>query len=132
MKSYAVMIASLAALAGCATHPNYASRAYPPPADPSQWHVVSVTPVPVGTGAQAAASGQAAVTTPNGPRVTYTTPTTVQAVPQTVYVPQPVYVERPRYTYPPISIGLGFGFGRGGWGHRHRGWSGHIGTHWPY
>jgi len=132
MKKFAIIIASLATLAGCATqHPNYASRGYASPGDPGEWRVVSVTPVPLGTGARAAASGQAAPTT-TGPTVSYSTPATVSPVyvPQPVYTPEPVYVERPRYYYPPISIGLGFNFGRG-WGH-HRGWGGHIGTRWPY
>lgn len=150
MKKIAIVIASLGLLAGCATPgPNYAPYSYAQPGDPSQWRVVSVTPVPVGTGARAAASGEAgAVTSTPLPAVasttTYSSPATVSQpvyvqqqpvyVPQPVYVqPQPVYVEQPRYWYPPISIGLGFDFGRSSWrGHRGRGWGGHIGTRWPY
>lgn len=132
MNKLAFVVASLAGLAGCATqYPHHLTGSGAPPSGPGQWQVVSVTPVPLGTGARAAAAGQAAPTH-SGPVVTYSTPTTVSPVhvPQPVYVPHPVYVERPRYWYPPVSIGLGFGFGRG-WGH-HRGWGGHIGTHWPY
>lgn len=153
MKKIAIVIASLGLLAGCAapgpaTYSSHAPYSYAQPGDPSQWRVVSVTPVPVGTGARAAASGQAGTTTSaplpaSGPAVTYSSPVTVSQpvyvqqpvyVPQPVYVqPQPVYVEQPRYWYPPISIGLGFDFGRSSWrGHRHRGWGGHIGTRWPY
>jgi hypothetical protein len=132
-------LAMLAVLAGCAApNPNYhASNAYGRPADPNGWRVVSVTPVPLGSGARAAASGEAAVTTSPAPQSAYSTTYTTQPVyvqqqpvyiPQPVYVPQPVY--EPRYYYPPVSIGLGFNFGRG-WGH-HRGWGGHIGTRFPY
>jgi len=148
MKNIAIVIGSLALLAGCAAPgPTYT---YTPPSDPSQWRVVSVTPVPVGTGAQVASSGQGGVvTTTPLPATTYSTtsvqpiytqqqPVIVQQQPvwvqqQPVYVPQPVYVEQPRYWYPPISIGLGFDFGRSSWrGHRGRGWGGSIGTRWPH
>lgn len=142
MKKLAIIIVSLGALAGCATPgPNYRT-VYAQPSDPSQWRVVSVTPVPMGTGAQQAASGQSGyTTTTTGPNVTYSTPITSQPVivqqtpvyvQQPVYVPQPVYVEQPNYWYPPVSIGLGFDFGRGWGGHRHRGWGGSIGTRFPY
>jgi len=147
MKNIAIIIGSLGVLAGCAAPgPTYT---YAQPADPSQWRVVSVTPVPVGTGARVASSGQGgAVTTTPLPATTYSTtsvqpvyaqqPVIVQQQPvwvqqQPVYVPQPVYVEQPRYWYPPISIGLGFDFGRSSWrGHRGRGWGGSIGTRWPH
>lgn len=148
MKNIAIVIGSLALLAGCAAPgPTYT---YSQPSDPSQWRVVSVTPVPVGTGAQVASSGQGGVvTTTPLPATTYSTtsvqpiythqqPVIVQQQPvwvqqQPVYVPQPVYVEQPRYWYPPISIGLGFDFGRSSWrGHRGRGWGGSIGTRWPH
>jgi hypothetical protein len=151
MKNIAIIIGSLGLLAGCAAPgPTYTNQAYAQPADPSQWRVVSVTPVPVGTGARVAASGQGGVTSTPAPSSTWSTtsvqpvygqqpvyvqqqqPVYVQQAP--VYVPQPVYVEQPRYWYPPISIGLGFDFGRSSWGggHRHRGWGGHIGTRFPY
>jgi hypothetical protein len=146
MKKFAIVIVSLGALAaltGCATPgPNYVNTTYAQPGDPSQWRVVSVTPVPVGTGAQHAAAGQASASSPAmSPNVTYSTPITSQPVvvqqtpvyvQQPVYVPQPVYVQEPNYWYPPISIGLGFDFGRGWGGHRHRGWGGSIGTRFPY
>jgi hypothetical protein len=130
MHKLIVVIASLAALAGCATPgpgpANYGSRATAP-ADPNGWQVVSVTPVPLGTGERA---GDAGVVTssnvvvnpaPNvagsavyGPAPAYGAP---------VYVAPPVYVQEP-YWYPPVSIGLGFSFGKswGGHGHRHGGY----------
>ena len=129
MKKLIIATASLAALAGCATpNPNYyGNQAYKRPADPNGWQVVSVTPVPLGTGERARGTGD------SGSITTYSsTPVYVQQQP--VYGAQPVYVEepvyQPRYYYPPISIGLGFNFGRG-WGH-HRGWGGSIGTRFPY
>lgn len=139
------VVAAAAMLAGCAAPgPQYATTSYAQPVDPNGWRVVSVTPVPVGTGARVAASGQGGVTTstpvasaPYSSTVV-TQPVYVQQQPvyvqqQPVYVPQPVYVEQPRYWYPPVSIGLGFDFGRSSWrGHRGRGWGGHIGTRWPY
>jgi len=152
MKNIAIILGSLGLLAGCAAPgPSYT---YAQPSDPSQWRVVSVTPVPVGTGAQVAASGQGGAVTSTpiataAPNSGWTTtsvtpvyrtqqPVIVQQqqpvwVQQPVYAPQPVYVEQPRYWYPPISIGLGFDFGRSSWrGHRGRGWGGHVGTRWPY
>jgi hypothetical protein len=125
MKKLAIIIASLAALSGCATYypaPAYANRAYAQP-DANGWQVVSVTPVAPGTGA---ANGNGAVVT-SAP---------VYADP--VYAPAPVYAApvyaAPVYDpfwYPPVSIGLGFSFGH--WccsgGHGHYGGY-HGGGHW--
>lgn len=114
MKSL-IVIASLAVLGGCAVAPPgpayYASGAAVP-LDRSQWHVVSVTPVPPGTGARVAAgSGSgAAVEYSSGPVY----------VPQPVYVQPPIYLPQPSYYYPPVSIGLDFVFGRH-WHGGHRG-----------
>ncbi|WP_036166540.1 hypothetical protein [Massilia sp. 9096] len=131
MKKLAIIIASMAALSGCATYypaPAYATRAYAQP-DANGWQVTSVTPVAPGTGAAVAANGNAgAVSYSGAPSVVY--------APSPVYSPAPVYaapVYDP-YWYPPVSIGLGFSFGnwcchgghyggyrggyRGGWRHR--------------
>ena len=127
MKKLAIILA-LAALGGCATQypgpANYGSRAYAQAPDANGWQVVSVTPVPNGTGAQAAASG-------NAGRVSSTdsfygpAPAATTIVTQPVYVPAPVYAPAPVYDpfwYPPISIGLGFSWSN--WGH-----GGHHGYH---
>jgi hypothetical protein len=120
MKKLAIILA-VAALSGCATtYPgpaNYGTRAYAP-ADPNGWQVVSVTPVPVGTGANAGDAGRVS----SEPATSYAAaPTTV--VTQPVYVPTPVYAPAPIYAdpfwYPPISIGLNFGWSN--WGHGYRG-----------
>jgi hypothetical protein len=124
MKKLAIIL-SLAALSGCATtYPgpaNYGTRAYAP-ADPNGWQVVSVTPVPAGTGATAPDAGRVT----SEPVTTYNpAPTTV--VTQPVYVPAPVYAPVPVYAapvydpfwYPPVSIGLNFGWSS--WGHGYRG-----------
>lgn len=152
MKNIAIIIGSLGLLAGCAAPGPTYTQTYAQPGDPSQWRVVSVTPVPVGTGARVAANGQGGeITSTPLPATNYSGYTTTSVQPvyrqqqvivqqqpvwvqqQPVYVPQPVYVEQPRYWYPPISIGLGFDFGRSSWrGHRGRGWGGSIGTRWPY
>lgn len=134
MKKLAIIIASMAALSGCATYypaPAYATRAYAQP-DANGWQVTSVTPVARGTGAAAAANGSAGT-------VTYSDAPNVVYAPSPVYAPAPVYAApiyaAPAYDpywYPPVSIGLGFSFGnwcchgghyggRGGWhGGRHR------------
>jgi hypothetical protein len=135
MKQLAIIASLAAALSGCATYypapANYGTRAYSQP-DANGWQVVSVTPVAPGTGAAAAASGDAG-------RVTYS-PAPATVVTQPVYVEPPVYAPAPVYApygpvyadplrYPPISIGLGFSWnhwsgGHRGWGHR-GGWRGH-------
>ena len=121
MKTLAIILA-VAALSGCATtYPgpaNYGTRAYAAPADPNGWQVVSVTPVPVGTGANAGDAGRVS----SEPVTTYAAaPTTV--VTQPVYVPAPVYAPAPvnadPFWYPPVSIGLNFGWSN--WGHGYRG-----------
>ncbi len=57
MKKLIFVFASLAALAGCATPgpgpANYGTRGYAQSNDPNGWQVVSVTPVPLGTGERA-------------------------------------------------------------------------------
>jgi hypothetical protein len=132
MKTLLTLV-SLAALAGCAVPPPGPpayGTGYPAPADPSQWHVVSVTPVAPGTGERIAAESS------TGSSVQYTSAPIV--VTQPVYVPQPIYVPQPAYYapapyyYPPVSIGLDFGFGRSWGGHRGgRNWAGvGLGTHW--
>jgi hypothetical protein len=110
MKSLLV-IATLV-LAGCATAP---PPRYAQPSDPSQWRVVSVTPVPAGTGARVAAGS------PDGKAVEYSS-TPVAVVPAPVAPEAPVvwgrspYDPEPEYYWPPISLSLGFIFGRGWWG----------------
>lgn len=121
MKKLVFIFASLAALAGCATPgpgpANYGSRAPAQAADPNGWQVVSVTPVPLGTGERA---GDAGVVTSSNV-VVNPAPVVpgrpVYAAPP-VYAPAPVYMQDP-YWYPPVSIGLGFSFGRSWGGHRH-------------
>ena len=121
MKKLIVITAALAALTGCATQypgpANYGTRGYAQAADADGWQVVSVTPVPLGTGARA---GDAGVVT-SSPVVVDPAPASPVYVPQPaypVYAPAPVVVQDP-YWYPPISIGLGFNFGRSWGGHRH-------------
>jgi hypothetical protein len=134
-------LVSLAALAGCVTapagQPGYGTG-YPAPADPGQWHVVSVTPVAPGTGERlAAASGKgSSVQYSSEPIVRYSAPPIAPGQPAyvapPVYVPQPVYYAPAPAYYPPVSIGLDFGFGRSWGGHRGgRNWAGvGIGTRW--
>ena len=117
MKKLIVIGAALAALTGCATQypgpANYGTRGYAQAADPDGWQVVSVTPVPLGTGARA---GDAGVVT-SSPVVVNPAPASPVYAPQTIYAPAPVVVQDP-YWYPPVSIGLGFSFGRS-WGRHH-------------
>lgn len=107
MKTPIILIAAAAILSGCASTPynQYGYRG-----DPSQWHTVSVTPVPAGTGDRIAAAS------PNGSRVEYSSQPIVVA-PQPVYVQQPYYsaphlYTEPSYYYPPVSLSLGFVFGQ--------------------
>ena len=133
MKQLAIIASLAAALSGCATYypapANYGTRAYSQP-DANGWQVVSVTPVAPGTGAAAAASGDAG-------RVTYS-PAPATVVTQPVYAAPPVYAPAPVYApygpvyadplwYPPISIGLGFSWSHWSGGH-HGGWGGR--GHW--
>jgi len=134
MKKLIVISAALAALTGCATQypgpANYGTRGYAQAADPNGWQTVSVTSVPMGTGAR---SGDAGVVT-SSPVVVNPAPDNVVYSSQPVYAPQPVYgapvygapvygapvIVQDPYWYPPVSIGLGFNFGRSwGGGHRH-------------
>jgi hypothetical protein len=125
----------LAALAGCATQPGpraYGQAGYGAPygeayrgtygqsADPSQWRVVSVTPVPLGTGERIAAQSA------DGSRVEYSSeplPAPVQTVP--VYPAPPVVAVQP-YWPPLLTFSLGLVLGKS-WGsghhhhHHHRG-----------
>jgi hypothetical protein len=126
MKKLAIILA-VAALSGCATQypgpANYGTRAYAQAPDANGWQVVSVTPVPNGTGAQAGDAGRVT----SSDVVTYSpAPTTI--VTQPVYVGAPVYAPAPVYDpywYPPISIGLGFSWSNWGHGGYHGGGRGH-------
>lgn len=130
-----LVIALAAALAGCAEMPQqrgYGNSAYAQPRDRSQWHVVSVTPVPAGTAAKVAA------TTPDGKPIEYSSrivPTPVYStapiysgapvyapvpVYGSVYGPGPIYAPQPAYYWPPVSLSLGFVFGH----HWSRGYGG--------
>jgi len=133
-------------LAGCAVAPHtpgYGNRVGTQPRDPSQWRVVSVTPVPAGTAARVASSSK------DGKPVEYSTSSVARYVynpasaygnnpvyaPATVdgqipvYGPTPVYAPAPAYYWPPVTLSLGFMFGR----HWSRGYGGaHFrgGRHW--
>ena len=131
MKIIILVFTCAAAFAGCATPgpgpANYGTRAGAP-ADPNGWQVVSVTPVPVGTGERAGDAGvvtSSNVVTNPAPvvagRPMYGAPVygaPVYGAP--VYARAPVYVQDP-FWYPPVSIGLGFSFGRSWGGHHHGG-----------
>ena len=125
MKKLIVITAALAALTGCATQypgpANYGTRGYAQAPNADGWQVVSVTPVPLGTGARA---GDAGVVT-SSPVVVNPAPSNPVYVTQPGYstypvyaAPAPVVVQDP-YWYPPVSIGLGLSFGRSWSGHRH-------------
>lgn len=110
-------LALCAALAGCATAPQapYANSA---PRDPSQWRVVSVTPVPAGTAASVAAKSPDGkpVEYSSSPAPFYNPPVTYSAAP--VYAPAPIYAPQPAYYWPPVTLSLGFVFGKH-WGRGH-------------
>lgn len=113
MKSL-LALAVLAALGGCAVAPPVR---YAQPADPSQWRVVSVTPVPAGTSARIAANS------PDGNASEFTSvpvaAAPVYAPPPVIYAPAP-YEPEPAYYWPPVSLSLGFIFGhRWGGGRAH-------------
>ncbi|RJG20521.1 hypothetical protein [Massilia cavernae] len=118
-----LIIAAAAILTGCATYPD-TQYGYAQSGDPSQWRVVSVTPVPPGTGDRVAAASR------DGSRVQYSSQPITTAP---VYAAQPVYSQpsyyyppvyaQPSYYYPPVSLSLGFVFGKH-WSsgrHHHRG-----------
>ena len=117
-------VALLGALAGCATEPQRTT--YAQPRDPSQWRVVSVTPVPAGTAAKVAAAS----TTGRAEEFTSTPvavmPSAYGAAPlYAPAIPAP-YVVEPAYYWPPVSLSLGFVFGRRwGGGHHYRGYRHH-------
>ena len=126
-------LAVLAALGGCAVDQPmrgpYGNTAMAQPRDPSQWRVVSVTPVPSGTAAQVAAKSA------DGKPVEFSS-TAVSAIPAAylpapVYVATPVYVQEPAYYWPPVALSLGFGFGRG-WGDGRHWGGGHVGGHFRH
>lgn len=106
-------------MTGCASLPSdHASM----PRDPSQWRVVSITPVPAGTAAQVAAKS------PDGNPVEYSSSPVHFYNPAPVFTPAPDYTPYPVYAeptvyWPPVTLSLGFVFGhRWGGGHfRHRG-----------
>jgi hypothetical protein len=147
MKKLAIILA-LATLAGCAAPQpgpaNYGTRGY----YGNEWQTVSVTPVPLGTGARAAAAGENGTVTTSQPdyyppqqagttvvQPVYTAPPVYVSPPvyaAPMYAPAPVYVApQPSYWWPPISIGLGFnwrhwsGGGHGGGWHGGHGGYGH-------
>ena len=138
-----VTILAAATLAGCATQqparPAYAARMAPQPADPHEWHVVSVTPAqrmangqlppvettsePLPTASQPAYAAQSTA----APQVVYQAPVVVG--PQPYYQPYPYYYQ-PYYApyYPAFTVGLDFVFGgRRGWGGY-----GHLRGHHPH
>ena len=132
MKKLIFVFASLAALAGCATPgpgpANYGTRGYAQSNDPNGWQVVSVTPVPLGTGERAGDAGvvtSSEIVAEQAPYVTgrpvYGAPVYGAPVYGAPVYPAPVYAPSP-YWYPPVSIGLGFSFGRSWGGHHHGGY----------
>lgn len=127
-----IIAVALAALTGCATQPAPYYSYNPRYTAADGWQTVSVTPVPLGTGASVAAAGNAGVTTTTDapayvppPAATTTVVTQPVYVAPPVYAPAPVYAAPyPSYWWPPISIGLGFN-----WSHWSGGHGGHGGWH---
>lgn len=138
MKNLSV-IALLGLLTACAAPLGpgaYGDQARSQPRDPSQWRVVSVTPVPPGTAAQVAAksadgkpveysSAPVALYRPApayGPAPGYVPAPAYGGAP--LYGPAPIYAPAPAYYWPPVTLSLGFVFGRhwsrGHFGGRHR------------
>lgn len=123
-----IAVALVGALAGCATEPARHTTAYAQPRDPSQWRVVSVTPVPAGTAARvAAASGTGKAEEYTSTPVAELPPayaTAPQYAPAPVYYVPPPYMQPvyPGYYWPPVSLSLGFVFGRHWGGGYHRGY----------
>jgi hypothetical protein len=112
-------------LAGCAEYPRAPAQTYAQPRDPSQWRVVSVTPVPAGTAARVAAGtsdGKAVEysSTPVAPMPPAYAAAPLYAPPR--YAPAPVYQAEPAYYWPPVTLSLGFVFGRHWSSGHHRGW----------
>lgn len=107
-----ISITLCTALAGCATSPYGAySRT---PSDPSQWRVVSVTPVPAGTAARVAS------TSPDGKPIEYSSNPAPFFTPPPVYEAPPLYgpiYPEAGYYWPPVQLSMGFMFGRH-WGGR--------------
>lgn len=107
-------------LAGCVHQPPGPAGAHAQPRDPSQWRVVSVTPVPAGTAARIAARSG------DGKAVEYSS-TPVASMPPAyaappLYAPAPVYQPQPAYYWPPVTLSLGFVFGRHWSSGHHRRW----------
>jgi hypothetical protein len=141
-----IIALALAALTGCATQPAPYYGYNPRATDANGWQTVSVTPVPLGTGASVAASGNAGTTTTtDAPAYVAPPATTTTVVTQPVYVAPPVYATAPVYApapvyaapypsywWPPISIGLGFNWSHWSGGHG-GGWhGGHGGGGWRH
>lgn len=130
-----IIVLALAALAGCATQPASYYSYNPRYTSADGWQTVSVTPVPYGTGARVAASGDAGVTTTSDVPTYVPPPATTTVVTQPVYVAPPLYAPAPyvapapSYWWPPISIGLGFSWGHWSGGHG-GGWHGGHGGGW--
>ena len=127
MKNLLAMVV-LVALGGCAVdQPSrgpYGNTVSAQPRDPSQWRVVSVTPVAAGTAARVAARSA------DGKPVEFSSAPVTVAPPYyavaPVYAPAPVYMPQPAYYWPPVTLSLGFVFGRH-WSRGHRG--GHFRRH---
>ncbi len=130
-----LVIALATLLTACADMPQqqrYGNNAYAQPRDPSQWRVVSVTPVPAGTAAKIAAksSDGKPVEYSSNPlpqqnynnRPMYSQAPVYASAPvygAPVYAPAPVHAQ-PSYYWPPVALSLGFVFGR----HWSRGYGG--------